>query len=171
MAVVRARVAPGSAPATLYRARIGVDVVSRPRDGAFEGCVRRAVRDALRHAPYAVSRTVRAARTFQVGEQPTPPIDRPAPPYDERDVHRMLTIQASALAQCLELAGVPEAVTLRVAVRPDGRLALTSADLPPGAARDALGCLSSRIGRMRVRGRPERTVTIVHRLPVQARAW
>ncbi len=171
VATVRAHVSPGAAPSTLYGARIGVDVVSRPRDSAFEACVRRAVRDALRHAPYAVPRSVRAQRTFQIAERPTPPIARPAPPFEEREVHQALASRAWTLQQCLEIAGVPEQVTLRVAVRPDGRLVLTSADVPPGAARGAIGCLAARVSSVRVSGRPARTVDVVHRLAVRDHAW
>ncbi len=171
VAVVRARVSPGPAPSTLFNAQIAVDVVSRPRDHGFEGCVRRAIRDALRHTPYAVGRTTRAHHTFQIAERPPPPIERPAQPYDEREVQRVLSAYRGSFQQCLEMAGVPEQVTLRVAVRPDGRLVLTSADVPSGAARGSLGCLSSRVSSLRVNGRPARTVTVVHRLGVQARAY
>lgn len=171
VATVRAHVSPGPAPATLYGARIGVSVVSRPRDSAFESCVQRAVRDALRHEPYAVPRSVRAQHTFQIAERPTPPIDRPPPPFDEREVHQALSARSWALQQCLELAGVPEEVTLRVMVRPDGRLELTSADVPPGAGARALSCLHSRIESVHVSGRPTRAVTVVHRVAVRARAY
>lgn len=171
VATVRARVSPGPAPSTLYGARIAVTVVSRPRDSAFESCVRGAVRDALRHAPYAVPRSVRAEETFRIAERPTPPIDRPPPPFDQGEVHRALSGSAWSLRQCIELAGVPEEITLRVSVRPDGRLVLTSADLPPGAARSALSCLSSRVGSLRVSGHPARTVSVVHRLPLASHAW
>lgn len=171
VATVRARVSPGALPATLYGARIAVRVVSRPRDHAFEGCVRRTLRDALRHATYAVGRAVSARHTFQIAERPAPPIDRPPPPFDEREVQRALALRRAALQSCLEVAGIPESITLRVAVRPDGRLVLTSADVPPGAARGALGCLASRVSRLRVAGRPARTMTVVHRLGVRSRAW
>jgi|SRR5690606_38550148 len=170
VATVRARVSPGPAPSTLYGARIAIDVVSRPRDPAFEACVRRAIEDSLRRATYAVGRTVTARHTFQIAER-SDPIDRPPPPFDEREAQRVLAAQRGALQQCLSLAGIPERVTLRVAVRPDGRLVLTSADLPPGAASRALGCLASRVSRLRVAGRPARTVAIVHTLPVANRPW
>lgn len=171
VAVVRARVSPGAAPSTLYNARIAVEVVSRPRAYAFEVCVRRAVRDALRHTPYAVGRLARAHHTFQIAERPQPPIDHPPPAYDEREVQRVLASYRAPLQRCLEMAGVPEQVTLRVAVRPDGRLVLTSADVPTGAAQSALGCLSSRVSNLRINGRPARTVTVVHRLNVQSHAY
>ncbi len=171
VALVRARVSPGSAPSTLYNARIVVDVVSRPRDHEFEGCARRAIRDALRHTPYAVGRTARAQHTFRIAERAPPPIEPPPVAYDEREVQRVLSAYRGSFQRCIEMAGVPEQITLRVAVRPDGRLVLTSADLPTGAARSALGCLSSSVARLQVRGRPARTVTVVHRLSVQSRAY
>ncbi|HEY8429587.1 MAG TPA: hypothetical protein VIL20_14485 [Sandaracinaceae bacterium] len=170
VAAVHARVSPGRAPSTLYDARIAVEVISRPRDHAFEACVRGAVRDALRHAPYAVSAASHARHTFRIAERQAP-IERPAPAYSEHEVRRVLGAYSSSLQQCLEIAGVPEQVTLRVAVRPDGRLVLTSADLPPGASSRALGCLASRVSAMRVEGRPARTVTVVHTLGVRSRAY
>jgi len=171
VATVSARVSPGAAPSTLYGARIAIDVVSRPRDHEFERCVRRTIADALRHSTYAVGRSVSARHTFQIAERRAPPIERPAPPFDEREVQRVLASQRHTLQQCLELAGVPEQLTLRVAVRPDGSLVLTSADVPTGSASRALGCLSTRVSRLRVSGRPARTVAVVHTLGVQSRAW
>jgi hypothetical protein len=171
VASVHTRVSPGPAPSTLFHAAISVSVISRPRDSRFEGCVRRVVLDALRNESYAVPRSVRASHTYQIAERPTPPIDRPSPPFAESEVQRVLASYRGMLQQCLELAGVPEQVTLRVAVRPDGRLVLTSADVPSGSSSNALGCLSSRVSRLRVEGRPSRTVTVVHRLGVQSRAF
>jgi hypothetical protein len=171
VANVQARVSPGSAPATLYHARIAVSVTSRPRDPRFEGCVRRMVRDALREAPYAVGRSVRASQTFQIAERHPPPLERPPAPYDPSEVQRLLTAHGASLQQCLGIAGIPERLTLRVSVRPDGRLVLTSADLPPGVSQRALGCLSSRISGLRVNGRPARAVNVTHRLAIRARGW
>jgi hypothetical protein len=171
VATVRARVTPGPPPSTLYGARIGVAVTSRPRDGAFEGCVTRALRDTLRQAPYAVTRAVSAQHTFQIAERPLPPVERPPPPFDASEVRRTLASYQAPLQQCLGVAGVPEQVTLRVAVRPDGQLVLTSADLPPGVAASALGCLSSRVSSLRIQGRPSRTTTVVHTLGVRSHAY
>ncbi len=171
VASVSARIVPGAAPSTLYHAGIAVSVTSRPRDPEFEGCVRRVVRDALRHASYAVPRAVRAQHTFQITERPTPPPPQPTPPFSESEVQRVLSSQRGTFQRCIELAGVPEQITLRVSVRPDGRLVLTSADLPPGASSHALGCLASQVSYLRVSGRPGRSVTVVHRLGVQSRGY
>lgn len=164
VATVTARVSAGSAPATLFNAHVSVSVVSRPRDPEFEGCVRRALVDVIRNAEYAVGRSVRARHTFQIAERPERPIDRRPPPYSESEVRQVLSMHSGALQQCIRIAGIPESVTLRVSVRPDGQLVLTSADVPPGASRDALGCLSSRVSSMRVSGRPSRTVSLVYQL-------
>jgi hypothetical protein len=171
VATVHARVSPGAAPSTLYGARIAIVVVSRPRDHEFEGCVRRSIADALRHSTYAVGRSVSARHTFQIAERRDPPIDRPPPPFDQREVQRVLASHHHGLQQCLELAGVPEQLTLRVAVRPDGSLVLTSADVPTGSASRALSCLANQVSRLRVSGRPARTVAVVHTLGVQSRPW
>src|SRR5436190_17721443 len=83
VATVRARVSAGAAPATMYNASISVTVASRPRDPEFEGCVRRVLVDALRHASFAVGPSARARHTFQISERPAPPIDQRPPPYSE----------------------------------------------------------------------------------------
>lgn len=171
VADVRTTVRPGARPSTLYNAAISVSVRSRPRDGAFEGCVRRAVRDALRHAPYAVGRAARARQTFRVSERPEPVPARPAPRYSEAEARRVLRASNHALTRCLEVAGVPDAATLRVAVEPSGRLVLTNATLPPGASRHSLGCLTRHISRLRVAGRPARRVNLVHTVGVRERAY
>ncbi|HJL16256.1 MAG TPA: hypothetical protein RMH99_11405, partial [Sandaracinaceae bacterium LLY-WYZ-13_1] len=85
-------------------------------------------------------------------------------PFARVEVQRVLAAHRHALLRCLERGGVADPITLRVAVRPDGRLVLTSADLPPGVSRHALGCLQRRVSRLSVRGRPERRVTVVHRI-------
>jgi hypothetical protein len=172
VATVEARITAGAAPSTLFNARIAISVSSRPQDGEFEECVRSELRDTLRHARYAVGRrAVRARHTFQIAERPASPIETPAPPYSESEVRGVLRASSGSLQQCLEMAGVPERVTLRVSVRPDGRLVLMSADVPPGSSQGALGCLSSRVSSLRVSGRPGRTVTIVHELSVRNAAW
>lgn len=170
VATVRARVSPGAPPSTLFGARIEVEVSSRPPNRAFERCVARSLREALRRATYAVQRTVTADHTFRIAERPEPSIDRP-PPYDPREAHRLLAANEIVLQRCLGVAGVPERATLRVSVRPDGRLVLTSADVPAGAAPSALGCLASQIASLRVNGRPARSTTIVYALSVQSRAF
>ncbi|MEQ8893327.1 MAG: hypothetical protein RID93_37100 [Sandaracinaceae bacterium] len=169
LAEVRVRVSPGAAPATLYSSPIRVVVRSRGRDGALEACVRRAVHAALRRAPYAVPRTVRARHTFQIEGRPEPPLPRHATPYSEAEIQRALTARGRALQRCLGVAGLPEEATLRVAVEPSGRLVLTSATLPSGADRDALSCLNRVITRIRGRGAPARRETVVHRLGVRKR--
>ncbi|MCC6873881.1 MAG: hypothetical protein IT378_06160 [Sandaracinaceae bacterium] len=157
---------------TLYDAALDVSARSRPRDPDFEGCVTASTREALRAAPYDVGpRTVRARHTFQVGEGPEPALPADARPYSEHEAQSTLRSAQHALQQCLQMAGVPEQVTLRISVRPDGRMVLQSADVPPGASGRALSCLASHVGSLRVEGRPARSATLVHRLPVAQRAW
>jgi len=171
VADVRTVVRPGSRPSTLYNARISVSVRSRPRDGELEGCVRRAVQDALRHQRYAVGRAVRAQQTFQVAERRDPPEPRLAPPWSMGEAQRVLRSADSRLARCLDVAGVPEQVTLHVAIDRTGRFVLQNADIPPGAGRDALACLTRTVGSLRTRGRPERRVRLTHRVAVRGRAY
>lgn len=166
---VAARIDPGPPPSTLHGARIALDVRGRPRDGALEACVRRSLLDALRRAPYAVPRAVQARQTSRITERPLPPLERPPPPYAASEVTRLLEAAETGLQSCLGLAGLPESSMLRVAVRPDGRLTLTSADLPPGASPGALACLASRVAALRVQSRPSRTQRVVHRLRVRDR--
>jgi hypothetical protein len=171
VATVSARVSAGPTPSTLYNARVQVSVVSRPRDTSFERCVRSALVDALRHEEYAVGSAARARHTFQIAERPERPVDERPPPYSEGEVRQVLSASGHSLQSCLEMGGVPERVALRVSVRPDGRLVLMSADVPPGASSGALGCLASRVSSMRVSGRPARTVSLVYELGVRRRAF
>lgn len=171
IADVRALVRPGARPSTLYNARIQVSVRSRPRDGELEACVRAAVQDALRHEAYAVGRPVRAHQTFQVAERREPPEPRPAPPWSMDEARRVLQSASSRLARCLDVAGVPEQVTLHVAVDRTGRFVLQNADIPPGAGRGALACLTRAVGSLRTRGRPGRRVRLTHRVAVRGRAY
>lgn len=171
VADVRTSVRPGARPSTLFNARISVSVRSRPRDGGFESCVRRAIRDGLRHQAYAVGRTVRSRQTFRVTERPDPrPVPR-AQPYSQSEVRRVLRSSNGGFQRCIEIAGVPESVTLRIAVEPSGRLVLTNAQIPPGASHHALGCLTRAVSRLRVRGRPGRRVDVTHTVGVRSRAW
>ena len=171
VADVQASVRPGARPSTLYNARISVSVRSRPRDGDFESCVRRGIVDGLRHQPYAVDDSVRARQTFRIAERPDPPAERPAVPYSANEVSRVLDSSSRGFQQCLEMAGVPETVTLRVAVEPSGRLVLTNANVPAGASRHALGCLTRAVSRLEVQGRPSRRVNVTHSVGVRNRAW
>ena len=171
VADVRATVRPGSRPSTLYNARIAVSVRSRPRDGELESCVRRSIRDSLRHSAYAVGRTVRARQTFRVRERPDPAPPPRAVPFSQNEVSRVLRGSSGSFQQCLEVAGVPERLTLRVAVEPSGRLVLTNASIPPGSSRHALGCLTRAVSRLSVRGRPARRVNVTHQVGVRNRGW
>lgn len=171
LADVRATVSPGPRPSTMFNARIAVSVRSRHRDGEFEACVTRAVRDALRHQGYAVERTVRARRTFQVRERPEAPEPPPAVAYSEAEVRRVLSAANGRLAQCLQVAGVADQVSLQITVERTGRMVLTNASIPPGASRDALGCLSRTVGSLSTRGRPGRRVQLSHTVGVRTRAW
>lgn len=171
VADVRTSVRPGPRPSTLYNARIAVSVRSRPRDGGFESCVRRAIRDGLRQHAFAVGRTVRSRQTFRVTERPDPrPEPRPVA-FSQTEVRRVLRAVSGGLSRCLEMAGVPETVTLRIAVEPSGRLVLTNASIPPGASRHALGCLTRTVSRLQVRGRPARRLNVTHTVGVRNRAW
>ncbi len=171
VADVRATVRPGARPSTLYNARISVSVRARPRDGALEGCVRRAVVDSLRHRGYAVARSVRARRTFRVGARAEPPPPRPAVAYSEREVRRVLRAATPRLSRCLETAGVPERVTLHLVVERTGRMVLQNANLPPSASGRALGCLSRTVSGLHTRGRPGQRVQLTHAINVRSRAW
>lgn len=171
VAEVRARVSPGPAPSTMYNAQVSLTVRSRPRDARFERCVSSAIRDALRHSSYAVARSVSARQTLRIADRPEPPPPQPTRPFSESEVQQVLRASRGGFQRCLEMAGVPEQVTLRVAVEADGRLVLTSADLPPGSSPHALGCLARRTSSLRVSGHPARRVTIVHDLGVRSRAF
>ena len=172
VAEVRARVAPGRAPSTMFNARIAVTVRTRPRDHELERCVRARVRDSLRNRAYAVPRrSIRARHTFRIAERPPPREEPPAPPFSEAQVHRTLGGQRHALQRCVEIAGVPEAVTLRVAVEADGRLTLVNATLPPGTPPRSLGCLARTVSRLRVPSRPGRRIAVQHRVAVRSRAF
>lgn len=165
VATVRAQVSAGAAPSTMYNAHISISVASRPRDPELESCVRRELADALRHASFAVGRAVRARHTFQISERPERPIDERPPAYSESEVRAVLSASSRSLSQCVDVGG--ETVTLRVSVRPDGRLVLMSADVPSSAHRGALGCLAQRVASLRVSGRPSRTVDLTHQLSVR----
>jgi len=169
LAEVRVRVRPGPPPATMYDARIHVVVRSRHRDGALEACVGRAVRDALRRAPYAVPRPVSARHTFRIEGRPEPPLPRHAAAYSEAEVRRTLASRTGALQRCLGAAGLPESATLRVAVERTGQLTLIRADLPSGADPGATTCLHRVVSRLRVQGAPGRRVTLVHQVAVRSR--
>lgn len=171
VADVRATVRPGARPSTLYNARIAVSVRSRPRDGELEGCVRRAVVDALRHQGYAVGRSVRARRTFRVAGRPERPEPPPAVAYSEREVRGLLQRANPRLSRCLGIAGVPERVNLHIVVDRRGQLSLQNAALPPGASGRALGCLSQTVSGLRARGRPGRRVRLTHAVSVASRSW
>jgi hypothetical protein len=174
LAEVRATVRAGAPPATLFNSSISVTVRTRPRDGELEGCVRREVRDALQHAPYAVGpRAVSARHTFSIRDRPEPPEEHPAPPFSEAEVRQALDASAATFQRCLEVAGVPDQATLRIAVEADGRLVLTSADIPGGASQNALPCLARQVSRLRVSSRPPRRRMIVHTVALRtsARSW
>ena len=168
---VRATVAPGPRPSTMFNARIHVSVRSRHRDGELEACVRRAVADSLRHQAYAVPRTVRTRRTFRVAERPGPPEPPPAVAFSQREVRAVLSRANGRLARCLDVAGLPEQVTLHVSVDRTGRMILTNANLPPGVSGGALGCLSRTVSSLRTRGRPGRRVQLTHVVGMRSRAW
>lgn len=169
---VRATVRRGPRPSSMHNARIALSVRSRPRDGAFEACVRRSLRDSLRQLAYAVERPARAHATLRLSERPDPHVERPPPPpYREAEVRRALRARDARFARCLEMAGVPERVVLRVAVEADGRLQLTSAEIPPGASRHAQHCLARAVERIRVRGRPARRAELTHTVAVRRRAY
>lgn len=168
LAEVRARVAPGPAPSTLFNARIAVTVRSRPRDHELERCVRRRIEDDLRHQRYAVTgRAMTARHTFHIGERPEPPEERPAPPFSEAEVRHVLRASQRSLERCLEVAGLPEGIELRLAVEADGRLTLMNANLPPGVPPRALGCLAETVSRLRIQARPRRRVPITYTLGVR----
>lgn len=169
VADVRVNVRPGARPSTLYNARIAVSVRSRPRDGRLEGCVRREIRDALRHRPYAVSRAVRARQTFRVAERPDR-VEAPPLRFSEADVRRRLRASNRTFSRCLELAGVPESATLHLAVQPSGRLTLVSANVPSGSSQRAVACLTQAVSRVRGIGPPRRRVSLVHTVRVRERA-
>lgn len=172
LAEVRARVAPGPSPSTLFNARIAVTVRTRPRDHELERCVRRRIEDDLRHQRFAVSgRPLTARHTFRIGERPEPPEERPAPPFSEAEVHGVLRASQRSLERCLEVGGLPEGIELRLAVEPDGRLTLVNANLPPGVPPRALGCLAQTVSRLRIQARPRRRVAITHTLGVRSRGW
>lgn len=168
---LRANVQRGARPSSMHNARIAVNVVSRPRDGAFEACVRRQVRDALRHTAYSVSRRVRANVTFRLNERPTPRPRPPAPSYSQAEVRRVLRYADSRFQRCLGVAGLPERVSLRLAVDADGRFTLMNASVPPGADRGAVQCLSRVANGLRVRGAPPRRVELSHTVAVRGRAY
>lgn len=170
VADVQASVRPGARPSTLYNANISISVRSRPRDGEFESCVQRAIRDALRHEAYAVARGVRTQQTFRVTERPEPPPEARRVPYSQGEATRVLSGSQSSFQECLELAGVPESLTLHVAVERDGRLVLINANIPSGSSPRALGCLTSAVGRLRVQGRPDRRVSLTHTIGVRGHA-
>ena len=152
----------------MYNSRIQVQVRSRPRDGELEACVRRQLTDTLRHQAYAVGpRAMRARHTFQIAERREPPPPRPAPAFSEGAVQSLLRAHRGRLTSCVELAGVPEQVTLRVVVEADGRLTLTNANLPGGASQNALPCLARVVSRLRVASRPARRVQVVHQLALR----
>ena len=92
---------------------------------------------------------------------------RMAPPFSEAEVQRVLRSSERAFTQCLEMAGVPEVLTLRVAVEADGRLVLTNANLPTGSSRHAIPCLNRSVSRLRVSGRPARRRTVTHRVALR----
>ena len=163
LADVRVTVAPGARPSTMFNARISVSVRSRHRDGELEACVSRAIRDSLRHQAYAVGRTVRAHQTFQVRERPDPPEPPPAVAFSEAEAQRVLSMASGRLARCVDVAGVPEAVTLYVTVERTGRMTLVNANLPPGTSPQAIGCLSRTVSSLSTRGRPTRRVQLTHR--------
>lgn len=172
LAEVRARVAPGPAPSTMFNARIVVTVRSRPRDHELERCVRRRIEDDLRHQRYAVSgRAMTARHTFRIGERPEPPEERAAPPYSEAEVRRVLRASERSLELCLEVGGIPEGIELRLAVEADGRLTLMNANLPPGVPARALGCLAETVSRLRVQARPRRRVPIMYTLTARSHGW
>lgn len=168
LAEVRATVSPGAAPSTLWNARVSVSVRSRPRDHAFESCAVRAIRESLREEAYAVGRTVRARRTFQVQERPDPPEPPPAVAFSEGEARSVLSAASGRLARCVDVAGVPEAVTLYVTVEQTGRMVLVNATLPPGTSPHALGCLSSTVSSLSTRGRPARRVQLTHRVGLRS---
>jgi hypothetical protein len=164
---VSVRVSGRGNVSTLWDASIAVNAQSRPRDPDFERCVSGGIREALRNEPYDVGpRSFSARHTFQIGEGPQPSEPHEAAAYREDEVHSALRMNQYAMQQCLEAAGVPEQVTLRVSVRPDGSLVLMSADVPPGAGSRSMGCLASQVSTIRVQGHPSRTVTVVHHLPL-----
>ena len=171
VADVRATVRPGSRPSTLYNARIEVSVRSRPRDASLERCVRRAVVDSLRHRGYAISRVVRARRTFRVQERPEPAPPPQAVAYSEREVRNVLQRANPRLSRCLETAGVPERVRLHLVVDRTGRMILQNVNLPPSSSSRALGCLTRTVSGLRTRGRPGRRVQLTHDISVRSRAW
>lgn len=156
-------VAPGPRPSTMFNARISVSVRSRHRDGELEACVSHAIRDSLHRETYAVGRTVRAQQTFQVRERPDPPEPPPAVDFSEGEARRVLGAASGRLARCVDVAGVPEAVTLYVTVERTGQMTLVNASLPPGTSPHALGCLSRTVGSLSTRGRPARRVQLTHR--------
>lgn len=164
---LRANVRRGARPSSMHNARISVQAVSRPRDGAFEACVRRQVRDALRHTAYAVTRPARAQVTFQLNERPRPRPRPRAPEYSEAEVRRILRYADARFQRCLGVAGVPERVELRLAIDADGRFTLMRANVPPGADRDAVSCLTRVTDRLRVRGAPARRVEVSHSVAIR----
>lgn len=165
---LRASVRPGPRPSSMFNARIAVQVRSRPRDGGFEACVRRGVQNALQDQPYAVERSVSGQVTFRLDERPDRYRPRPpAPEYSEAEASQALRRRDPRFAQCIDLAGVPERITMRVAVEADGRLTLLRADVPPGSSTRALECLRRTVEGLRVRGAPARRRELTHTVAVR----
>lgn len=162
---VRARVAPGRAPSTLFNARIRLTVRSRPRDPELERCVSGHLQQMLRQQVHAVTRTVRARHTFRVGAPPLQPPPRSRPPYSASQVERALDQLRGPLQRCLEQRGLADTVALSIAVDRAGRITLSNAQLPPGAPPRALGCMAATVSRAQLRSEPpRRRVTLRHTL-------
>ena len=171
LADVRVTVRPGPRPSTMFNARVRVSVRSRPRHRAFERCVSTQMRGSLRGQAFAVPRTVRAHRTFQVSDRPPPPLPRPRVSFSEAEARGALRQANARLARCIDAAGPGEPITLHVVVDRAGRMVLQNASLPPRSSPRSLQCLSRTISRLQLRGHPQRRVRLTHAVPVRSRAW